>query len=86
MSSSQRRIGPYNIGSYGIFSSLINGTNLIMSQLINVKLQFNYGFQLFPIVFMVISLLNYNIIYAYFLFDIYISLIIVLLFNTLSII
>ena len=47
MSSSQRRIGPYNIGTYGIFSSLINGTNLIMTQLINVKLQFNYGFQLF---------------------------------------
>lgn len=86
MSSSQRRIGPYNIGTYGIFSSLINGTNLIMTQLINVKLQFNYGFQLFPIVFMLISLLNYNIIYPFCLFDIYISLIIVLLFNTLSII
>jgi len=86
MSSSQRRIGPYNIGTYGICSSLINGTNLIMTQLINVKLQFNYGFQLFPIIFMLISLLNYNIIYPFFLFDIYISVVIVLLFNTLSII
>ena len=29
MSFSQRRIGPYNIGGYGIFPSLINGCNLI---------------------------------------------------------
>ena len=29
MSSAQRRIGPFNLGGYGIFSSLINGCNLI---------------------------------------------------------
>lgn len=86
MSSSQRRIGPYNIGLYGIFSSFINGCNLILCQFIILKVQFNYGFQLFPTLFIIYSLGCYNIVYPFFLIDITLSLILLFLFSTLSIV
>jgi NADH:ubiquinone oxidoreductase subunit H len=86
MSFSQRRIGPYNIGGYGIFPSLINGCNLILCQFIILKLQFNYGFQSFPILSMLISLANYSIVYPFFLIDITLSLLLLLLSSTLSIV
>jgi len=62
MSFSQRRLGPYNLGGYGILSSIINGLNLILSQLIIMKIQLYYGFQLFPSLFFIISFINYYII------------------------
>ena len=42
--SVQRRIGPLNLGWYGILSSIINGCNLITTQLIIPKLHFYFGF------------------------------------------
>ncbi len=47
MGSAQRRIGPFNLGWYGILSSIINGCNLIITQLIIPKLHFYFGFQSF---------------------------------------
>ena len=49
--SAQRRIGPFNLGGYGILSSIINGCNLITTQLLIPKLHFYFGFQSFPILF-----------------------------------
>ena len=43
----QRRIGVFNIGFYGILSSIINGCNLLISQYLLPKLHFNIAFQLF---------------------------------------
>ena len=43
-----RRIGPFNLGGYGILSSIINGCNLITTQLLIPKLHFYFGFQSFP--------------------------------------
>ena len=77
MGSAQRRIGPFNLGGYGIFSSLINGCNLIISQFLVPKLYFYFGFQLFPILFFVLSIENYIIIYPFFLVDVYIGLIMI---------
>ena len=36
ISSAQRRIGPFNLGWIGILSSIINGCNLITTQLIMI--------------------------------------------------
>ena len=69
MGCAQRRIGPMNLGVYGFYSSLINGCNLIISQLIVPKLVFYFGFQLFPILFFMMSLLNYVLLYPIFLID-----------------
>ena len=55
MSCSQRRIGPMNLGNYGIYSSLINGCNLFISQYILPKLHIQFGFQYFPLLFMIFS-------------------------------
>jgi len=62
MGSAQRRIGPFNLGWYGILSSIINGCNLIITQLIIPKLHFYFGFQLFPIFFFLFSIISYSII------------------------
>ena len=42
MGNTQRRKGPFNLGGYGILSSLINGFNLIVSQFIIPKLYIHY--------------------------------------------
>ena len=41
MGCSQRRIGPLNLGSYGILPSIINGCNLIIPQLRVPKIHFH---------------------------------------------
>ena len=86
MGSAQRRIGPFNLGGYGIFSSLINGCNLIISQFLVPKLYFYFGFQLFPVFFFVLSVQNYILLYPFFLIDVYIGLIIVVWLMGLSIV
>ena len=58
--SVQRRIGPLNLGWYGILSSIINGCNLITTQLIIPKLHFYFGFQLFPIFFFLFTIILQN--------------------------
>ena len=42
MGNTQRRKGPFNLGVYGILSSLINGFNLIISQFLIPKLYIHY--------------------------------------------
>lgn len=85
ISSSQRRTGPYNIGCYGILSSIINGCNLVLCQYVILKVQFNYGFQYFPCLFMIATLVNYNIIYPFFYIDVTMSLLLLFLFTSLSV-
>ena len=60
MAVSQRRIGPLNLGIYGILSGAINGCNLIISQFIVPKVNVHFGFQLFPLLFFMFSLYSYN--------------------------
>ena len=83
--SAQRRIGPFNVGWYGIPSSIINGCNLIITQLIIPKLHFYFGFQSFPILFFLLSLCLYNIIYPFYLVNLILSLVLIIIINALSI-
>jgi len=85
MGCAQRRIGPDHLGGYGIISSLINGCNLIISQFLVPKLHFHFGFQSFPLFFLLISLSNYLILYPFFLVDLSLSLIILILWSGFSI-
>ena len=61
--TSQRRIGPFNLGYYGIFSSIVNGCNLIITQFIIPKYHFYFGFQSFPAMLFILCLTSYSIIY-----------------------
>ena len=88
MSYAQIRIGPFNLGYYGLFSSLINGCNFIISQYLIPKIYINslfLVFQSFPLLFLLFSLLLYILIYPFFLVDIYLSLILFLFISSLSI-
>jgi NADH:ubiquinone oxidoreductase subunit H len=40
--NTQRRKGPFNLGGYGILSSIINGFNLIITQFLIPKLSIHY--------------------------------------------
>lgn len=86
MGNSQRRKGPFNLGGYGILSSIINGFNLIITQFLLPKLYVHYWFQIFPIAFWVLALCIYNILFPFFFIDLYLSFIIFLLISGLSII
>ena len=86
LSLAQRRIGPFNIGWYGILSSIINGCNLIITQLIIPKLHFYFGFQLFPIVFFLFTTLLFTIIYPFYLINLIFTLILLILISGLSIV
>jgi len=85
MGCSQRRIGPLNLGWYGILASLINGCNLCISQFLVPKVNVHFGFQAFPIFFFLFSFWNYIILYPFFLIDIYVSIILILLLTGISI-
>ena len=86
MGNTQRRKGPFNLGGYGILSSIINGFNLIISQFLIPKLYIHYWFQIFPIAFLLFSLAIYNVIFPFLFIDLYLSFIILLLLSGLSII
>ena len=83
--SAQRRIGPFNIGWYGILSSIINGCNLIITQLIIPKLHFYYGFQSFPIAFFIISMISCITIYPFYLISLILSLVLIIIISGISI-
>jgi len=74
----QRRIGPFNLGIYGLISTIINGCNLIISQFLVPKLHFDFMFQLFPILFFIYSLENYILLFPFFVVEIYFSLMILI--------
>ena len=83
--SAQRRIGPFNLGGYGILSSIINGCNLITTQLLIPKLHFYFGFQSFPIFFILFSIISYSIIYPFYLINLMLSLVLIIIISGLSI-
>ena len=85
MGSAQRRIGPFNLGWYGILSSIINGCNLIITQLIIPKLHFYFGFQSFPIFFFLFSIISYSIIYPFYLINLMFSLVLIIIISGVSI-
>ena len=83
-SCAQIRIGPSNLGYYGIFSSLVNGPNPTISQFLIPKLHIIIGFQAFPIRFMFFSFFFYLLISPFFLVDVYIGSFLVLFRSSLS--
>ena len=83
--SAQRRIGPFNVGWYGIPSSIINGCNLIITQLIIPKVHFYFGFESFPICFFLLSIITYIIIYPFYLINSILSLVLIIIISGLSI-
>ena len=86
MACAQRRNGPFNLGNYGIYSSLINGINLIISQYLLPKLYFYLFFLFYVFYFIYFSLLIINFIYPFFLINLYLTLILVIIFSLVSII
>ncbi len=83
--SAQRRIGPFNLGWYGILPSIINGRNLITTQLIIPKVYFYFGFQSFPIFCFLFSIINYSIIYPFYLINLMLSLVLIIIISGISI-
>lgn len=69
MSTVQRRIGPLVIGFYGIFSSIINGLNLMIMQFRIPKSHLSFGFNYFPLIFFSVSIFGFSINYPFFFFD-----------------
>ena len=84
--NTQRRRGPLNLGFYGILSSVVNGFNLLLSQFIYPKLHLHCFYQAFPIVFLLLSLASFNLIFPFFIVDLLLSLMLLLLFSGLSLI
>ena len=85
LGNAQRRKGPFNLGGYGILSSIVNGFNLIITQFIIPKFYIQYWFQAFPIAFLLFSLVIFNLIFPFFIIDLYLSFILILLLSGLSI-
>lgn len=85
MSCSQIRIGPFNLGFYGLFSSVINGLNLVVSQFSIPKTHIYFVFQVLPIAFFVVSLLVYTLVYPFLLVDLMLTVILVLICSSFSI-
>ena len=83
--SVQRRIGPFNLGWYGILSSILNGCNLIITQLTVPLLHLYFGFQLFPVLFFMFSIVIYSILYPFYLVNLMLSLILILITSSLVI-
>ena len=71
MGSAQRRIGPFNLGGYGVLASIVNGCNLVITQMVIPKMYISKGFEMFPIYFFLSVSLNYMFVYPFFLVDIY---------------
>ena len=84
--SAQRRIGPLNIGLYGILSSIINGSNPITTQLIIPKLHSYYGFQSFVVILLLFSIIPNNLIYPFYIINLILSLVCTIIMSGLSII
>jgi NADH:ubiquinone oxidoreductase subunit H len=77
MSCAQRRLGPLNLGYYGLLSSVINGFNLIISQFIVPKVNIHLSFQSFPLFYFLLSLIDYILLYPFMLIDLQFTVIII---------
>ena len=82
MACSQRRNGPFNLGWYGIISSLINGCNLIISQFIIPKINLYFGFFLFFFIFILLSFILFCFFIPFYIILFYFFLLFILLFNS----
>jgi len=90
MGLTQRRFGPINLGVYGFLAAIINGCNLIITQYILPKHHFLLSFfnsfsfgsfsglSLFPLLFLMSRFFASILIYPFFLIDISLSLIVIL--------
>lgn len=86
MSCWQRRIGPLNLGIFGILSALINGLNLIIAHVVIPNLHYSLLFNIVPIYYLFIGFIVYYISYPFFIYDLYLSFICLILISGLSII
>lgn len=82
----QRRIGPLNIGIYGILSVVLNGINLIISYMIIPNIYYSYVFQLSPIIYLICGFSVYSMIYPFYMNDDGMSLLGILVINGISMI
>ena len=82
----QRRIGSSNSGWYGIISSPVNGCNSIIPQLVLGKVYVHLGSILFSLMFFYLVILNYIIPYPFYLIDVYLSILIVVILIGISLI
>jgi len=85
MSSAQRRVGPFNLGYYGVLSAIINGCNLIITQLVIPKLHFNFNFQLFTILFFFYSFILFLFLFPFYIINLILSLIFIFIISGISI-
>ena len=83
--TSQRRIGPFNLGYYGIYSSIVNGCNLIITQFIIPKYHFYFGFQSFPAMLFILCLTSYSIIYPSHTVNLMLSFVLIIIVSGISI-
>ena len=66
----QRRVGPLNVGGYGVLSSVMSGVNLVLCQMMLARVYVSDGYELFPMIFYVLSILNYILVYPLFMLDV----------------
>lgn len=85
MACCQRRIGPLNIGMYGILSSIINGSNLILTQFLCPKLLFHIGFLCFPFIFLFTTFNLMPLLYPSICFDNYSTILVTIVISALSV-
>jgi NADH:ubiquinone oxidoreductase subunit H len=88
MGCGQRRIGPLNLGRYGIPPSIINGRNPIIAQspFPKVNIHIHFGYQSFPVMFLPSSLRNYIIPSPFSLVDIYLPIILSIILTGLALV
>ena len=82
----QRRIGPINLGLYGILSVFINGFNLIISHVIIPNLHYSPIYIIAPVYYLYLCIILYYISYPFYIYDLYLSFILLILISGLSII
>ena len=85
MSFAQRRIGPFNLGWYGITSNLINGLNLIIVQLVIPRVSSN-SFSLIVLIFLGLCLSIYCLLPPFILLDLWFNILIIIIGLSISII
>jgi NADH:ubiquinone oxidoreductase subunit H len=65
----QRRIGPLNIGLYGILSVFMNGFNLIITYMVIPNIYYSLVFQCTPIIYLICGVCVYNMMYPFYGLD-----------------
>jgi len=71
MSSAQRRFGPFNIGVFGLFASIVNGVNLLFVQSFFIMSSYSFVMFSLPLLFLFVLLCLYSISMPLYLLDVY---------------